>query len=486
MQKSLFLCLMLPIFGHSLFAQIKFPSISPHADVAEELKAMEARYLANRPYEAAAGKHMMVQLDSTLEYDYDASSNVWEYNLRERFFYPNPEEQITMLDIWEADLNRWKNVRRGIYQYDPVARTETDIWSEWDDGAQELIDYGRWVYESDAQNRLIRIEIHDWVVDFWRARTQMIWEYEENSQDYLYFRQRVNPSTNTFKESQKDSVSFYPNGRYKSLYSYLWKQKAQGYGWGIDHRILYSQDSLGRNIEEKRENFNDQSLSWDNYSIYVNTYDSAGNRIERILRHWNAGSTQWIHTNRETYMYNTDGKESSYLKQWWDDTVGEWENDSRTFHTYHLNGKWEMRETNRWRDSMWTDRRKMEIDFNAYDEREQFRAFDYQSSSAQWIMEEKKDYFWSETIMSNSATVHEFRCEFPNPIRVDQAYHCSSLEAGKPYELQLYDLNGRLVQAARLLGHEPFQLSGDFSPGLYMLTILDDQQLVYRRKVIIE
>lgn len=485
-RKSNLLCVLLSLFGFSLSAQTQSLTFPSYAEFDEESRNLEAQYLADRPNEAAIGKRSSVQLDSILSYDHVSSSDTWTPTLREVFQYPNALEQITWMDIWEADMNHWKNVRRGIYQHDPESRIETIIWSEWDDGSQQLIDYTRRRYESDMQNRILRFEVHDWVSNIWQARTQMNWEYEENSQDYLLFRQRVNPSTNSFEKSQKDSVSFYPNGQLQSSYRFFWQQQNPGFDWGLNDRNLFYQDSLGRTIEEISANFDAQSQAWMVRKKYVNTYDSTGNRIERKLLVWESDSGQWSNNKLEFYTYNEEGKEIILVKQIWNGDLSQWQNDYKTETSYHADGKQAISEEYRWIDGAWTKHDKEEYSYNMYEERERIIYSDGDLGNDQWIKDRRVDFFWSEPVLANDAHLPLLNCDFPNPISLNQPYLCEFFEAGKNYKLRLYDLQGRLKQQSQFPGHESFSLSSHLSPGLYILTFFDEFQLVFRQKIIIE
>lgn len=76
-------------------------------------------------------------------------------------------------------------------------------------------------------------------------------------------------------------------------------------------------------------------------------------------------------------------------------------------------------------------------------------------------------------------------CTFPNPYRRDSAIICDQLVENKPYQLRIFDLNGRLLQQQKITSNTNFYLNFSTENGVYIFQLLAENGLIYAEKVMV-
>jgi hypothetical protein len=80
----------------------------------------------------------------------------------------------------------------------------------------------------------------------------------------------------------------------------------------------------------------------------------------------------------------------------------------------------------------------------------------------------------------------QLNCNLSNPYRAYEPFYCESLQPGQNYDLRLLDMQGRTVYQQLIPGGAPFSIDRTLPAGVYNLSIFEDQQLQFVRKIIIQ
>ena len=78
----------------------------------------------------------------------------------------------------------------------------------------------------------------------------------------------------------------------------------------------------------------------------------------------------------------------------------------------------------------------------------------------------------------------KIECKYPNPFIQGNEINCV-LENGKDYELSIFDIQGRIIYYTSMSGNTSLNFNQQLPNGLYILTIQDERNIVYRDKLII-
>ena len=361
-----------------------------------------------------------------------------------------------------------------------------------------------------------------------------------NRTNYLY--QLWNGTTSSWEDDYEEKTTFNGNGRQES---FMIREAAMPGQWNNLFRELRIYDSNGNLAEvlaAKWDNGNWQDTArkeilyndigfytqifdeswngsgWDTLSRETAQYDNLGMIWEGYLFEENT-QNGFVGVVRENYQYDDYGFWTGMNRQTYDDNNSSWENFLRETYAYNRSGVWtrwdqEVYENSAWVNSLrqgyekqgplrqdvmqswdttggaWENRFRVITKFDSVRNLEQEAGIQkWDDGSTSWVNTDKSracQHFWSK-IESTSIDpeLTELNCTLANPYRVYEPIHCETLHPGQNYDVRLMDMQGRTVYQKAVSGGEIFAIDRNLPTGIYNLSIYENRQIRFLRKIVI-
>ncbi len=241
----------------------------------------------------------------------------WVYD--DRFLYEyegdSPYPSVIIWQEWDDIANDWVNYDREIIVYDAQGR-ETEIIIEfWDDDENEWIPDDRTVITYTDAGEYLEMLTYYWGFDEWELTERMVWIYE--------------------------------NGRLVQINEEYW----DGEEWWLEFRIVYEYDDDGNNILQVYEYYDDWEDEWFVEIRYLYSYDAAGNQIESILQWWDEDEEEWISLMRTTSGFdNRNNLIQNVFYSWGGE---DWIPSTRMIYQYDENDEIQMLLFENWTVNEW-------------------------------------------------------------------------------------------------------------------------------------
>lgn len=107
-------------------------------------------------------------------------------------------------------------------------------------------------------------------------------------------------------------------------------------------------------------------------------------------------------------------------------------------------------------------------------------------SGGNYFNSDKITYTYAFPVSNNNEIVEVVDCKFQNPYRMGGTLSCMGLTENKDYHVVLHDILGREVSRQRITGNQLFSIQENITTGMYILTIQDDEQLLFTKKMIVK
>ncbi|MEN8230897.1 MAG: T9SS type A sorting domain-containing protein, partial [Bacteroidota bacterium] len=250
------------------------------------------------------------------------------------------------------------------------------LWEvmQWDSVAHRWMNGMRYLYENDAEGRILSRLLYSWYVEEERWYESLLNEYYYDSlgNDTLYI-----PYYKGLDEDQwhRTKGSWYLNS-YNKLGQLVEKVVSSGYlgDVRVEGKYEYTYDEEGNMVQELRYNGNgiDFVLStkreiaydaegrdtlhviwywsqeeWEESRKIVNAYDAEGNHLKYEIFAWDYITADWLIRQRELYTYDPLGK----LQTWVHAVAPQFRDPLETLkydYTYDLHGEMGVMVTSRW------------------------------------------------------------------------------------------------------------------------------------------
>lgn len=431
---------------------------------------------ANHPVEGLFDRKF--RLDSSLcETGLEATM---QFEPSMKVMYDYTAEGLTRAITYQSvQAGQASNYLRRTYRYDNAGLVETYRSERWNDNS------------------------NTWQLDFEATYTYNGQEQLEGSVQRSDISGTESMSRQSFSYDTTNSVT------------QILSQKMVNGSWENESRQSFQNNSLG--IPEQIT-----SALWENgsWKVYVEETSLLGNfglewDAYRISQR-NETSDQMEFVMQENYNYDNRGFWSGLTQQVWNGST--WENLLRQQFSYKK-GEWQEWKQQVWVDGAWQFSSRHIFNDNGDLREERFQVYDVANSSwenfarlqtqfdeREVLRQETGPQLWTENGWLNTADskkcthfVNEAQtttairpklpgldCLMANPYSAGNRIHCTAMEPGNRYQVNLMDLNGRTLIAKEVNGGQDFSLeTARMSTGIYYLHILENGKPRFSQKLLI-
>ena len=160
-----------------------------------------------------------------------------------------------------------------------------------------------------------------------------------------------------------------------------------------------------------------------------------------------------------------------------------WELDDREVYFYNNQNLVDTIETEDWYGS-WHPRYKATYNYDA--DGDLLTEIIQYESGGNYINSDKRVYTYAFPVSTDNELVEAVDCKFQNPYLSGSTLSCIGLTENKDYRVILHDVLGRQVVRQRITGNQPFSIQESIPMGMYILTIQDEEQLLFTEKIIVK
>ena len=391
--------------------------------------------------------------------------NEWENAWKYSYTYDGNKNLIATIEQDWVD-NTWVNQFNYLYTYDGNNRVVETLYRKWEE--ENWLNDDKQTLAYDAYGNILceskytwLSSLSDWLLilqkdyQFDAAQNLTEWKIMAYSGGSMIDRYKMiyhydvsNNMIESIYTISNDGIIWENNGRYLGQYdqnnnlieslSQNWTDSA----WADEFKMTYGYDANNRQIRETIEYFD--SSAWVNINQYLYAYDDSGNKTEHIKQ--NGGGSAWV--NYERYTYEFTGSNDLLVKTYylWDGAAWEYFNIEENKYDEHEN----MVQTlfRDWVSGTWSDKR---LDHFSY----------FNLTGVVWVHD-------NNPIVFPNPTSGRIEIRMPKP-----AQSCT---------LNVYDLSGRFIREATILGTGEADISG-LTPAVYIIRI-NTSQHDYLQKII--
>ncbi|MEM6263432.1 MAG: hypothetical protein AAGI38_13045 [Bacteroidota bacterium] len=416
------------------------------------------------------------RLDSTWTFRKSYHDGKWWLFRKSIKTYPRPNVRVSYRYEWGGRSVGFKPVSRETSFHDRKKHVAIDTTSEWNE-AELAWEFVSAKYErKDSLSETIERLSSQWESGRWYPKEQFfIRLISENVAEYV--NQKWNRDLSNWENTSKEVITRNGHGNIIKKVFQEWNPDQQE--WVPVKRYTYQLEANGKPIEVIKEEFDSQAKSWEKISLRDMTYNSKGKMEFSEIFSWNDSTRSWENHLKYRLEYNDKGGEIFSVGYEWNPKASTWGLPSygKTNWDNIFNKRTEiidLQPKDSWKgDSRWT------ITYNIHGQTVEFSMFTKKTTEEKWSHNQRRIFFRSKT----GATSSQLDCTFPNPLRIGAVYSCMELNPSTMYILEIHDLQGRTLQKTQFMGAESFKLNGNFSEGVYLFSISDGQEWVYRNKV---
>lgn len=381
----------------------------------------------------------------------------------------------------ETSPGVYENYSKKVYSYSAGKRTSYlyQVWdgssSSWMDDYEELT-----TYNNEG-----------------RQETFMIREVDMSGQwDPLFRETRAyNPGghvtevlsakwdNTTWLDTARKEIVYNAIGFYTELYDESWN----GGGWDTLTRESAVYDNLGM-IWEGYQFDRKTANGYSGIAREVYQYDQYGFWTGMVRQTWDTVSNEWENILKETYNYSRSGLWKNWKQEVYADTS--WVNNIRQ--AYFKTGSVREDVMQKWDtvSGTWNHRFRVLTRFDSVSNLEQEAGIQaWNDGIAAWRNTDKSrlcTHSWSQVSATGiEPQLPDLNCTLTNPYRVYEPIRCDELLPGKTYDVRLMDMQGRTVYRKAVPGGDIFSVDHTLPTGVYHLSIFENQQLRFLRKIMI-
>lgn len=352
----------------------------------------------------------------------------WKNGLFFQYTY-NDNSQLTelLIQYWRGDSLQWVNHFRKELSFNDGGNLSdilTQWWSKFND---EWVDHHNKVFTYNG--------------DQLQADTVFI---------FIFMMEE-------WKNFRYDEFAYNDSGLRTSKTMYFWWFFLEE--WKKTHRYNYTYDDSGEQIITVvgQKWFGDDA-GWKDKHRYNYTYNDAGDLTLYLFEAWNHFDSLWMEKVKFDYYYNDAGWLSQYVWQFKHFEDEAWKNKKQVFFTYDDSGNVIERLNQRWgvMSEEWVNFSKWEMVLEYY--------------KITGLFDEKES--------------NKIAATFRNPYQTGDQIRFSGLESGN-YSLQLYNLNGQLVEVAEMGSSDQASFRTNPGQGLYIMVLNNNGKRVFNSKLLV-
>jgi hypothetical protein len=295
--------------------------------------------------------------------------------------------------------------------------------------------FGRKMYTYTPTGNVESIVDQSYNSGAWENDYRLLYTYNSNDEVEVYLHQVWNSGW----ENSSRTVYAYSGGELSHQTDQHWN----GSSWDDANRRMYTYAN-GDEVEILYQDWN--GTSWENHRRKTSQYDTDGWLAVVTWQDWNGTTSSWDNNYRKLYDHNSG--EPYYASITTQDFVsGNWENGDRTVYNFNSFGKIGEMIWSYWDGTLWEQIQRFEVFYEQYND-------------GAFTMEPE----------------HHLGVKvYPNPA-ADYVLFKSS--ENDEMIVEIFDLNGRLVDSKKGDGAIKFYNHGQLSSGIYQysITIQDKQQ----------
>ncbi|MDD5507070.1 MAG: T9SS type A sorting domain-containing protein [Bacteroidales bacterium] len=403
-----------------------------------------------------------------------------------------PADTIKLLDslhsyFWRTNIGYWVNQDLDLFSYDhntDMIRWNRKHWDEsygyiWYDDFRVLytLEGGQPVEELkqnyDLQtSQWINYTLFSYAFDGQGNKTEWKWQrWSAEKEEWINF--RLNNYLYDVQGHQILSVSS------------IWD--AAGNEWLLSQQTEISYDVCGADTLILTSYWSTSDSAWTPLGLRRNIYDQAGNRVREHMQYWDAGSSSWINSSNNISLYDEHDNLLQTTYQHWDEGLNGWVDRNLTEYSYNVQDLLSLYVTSMWdpSDSVWQPASR---GLYAYDREGDESDFILQvwSQNGEWINQSHKRYVYYKVLsLQESYPSSEISCILTTYPTGHQCVRCCGLKNSQSYILNVYTLTGSLILTRAFNGDQAVSSWGHIPPGIYILTITGNDQIIHREKMLI-
>ncbi|MEM6801063.1 MAG: T9SS type A sorting domain-containing protein [Bacteroidota bacterium] len=373
---------------------------------------------------------------------------VYENFSRKLFSYVDGNRSNYLYQKWNMATNSWQDDYEEISTYNSDGIQESFVIREVDMGQWQNIFRERRILDTDGN-----------VSEVLSAK----WE------------------NNAWLDTARKEINYNDKGFFTTLFEESWN----GNSWDTLSResAIYGDGGMsweGYRYEEKTPN-GFQNVLRESYG-----YDMRGYYSQMTLEVWDAQTNAWIGETREAFEYNRKGIWIGWKRQDWTGTA--YEDSYRQQYQTNSSGRLDIRQIWDVASNSWIPEARTLARYDSnFNLREEIGVQVWDGND--WVNGEISRrclHFWSEeSATSVRPKLPQISCELSNPYRSYTPIRCDALQAGKPYQVRLSDMQGRLLLDQSMQGGNSISIDKKLPQGVYNLNIYQNQQIRFSKKLLI-
>ena len=323
-----------------------------------------------------------------------------------------------------------------------------------------------------------------------------------------------------FNHFQKN-FSYYDDGLLAEITHQVWKFQEEE--WADRYRKVFVYNEDGSLSSDTVYNSRPSQQEWIYKQLDEYYYNDAGFRTEHLTSHFVPDSAIWKNIHRELFNPDDAGMVQDITVQHWCRMMQAWKNVKWILFTYNENDLVTERLVKYWHrfDSVWVDAHRNLFTYDANDNLDTMIFQRWREGAEVWVNKELNDFEYDAagTLLSRLTQLwnpweqvwHNFRLmelvidlkhlvagtgepgqenqsgisvSFPNPYNSSNPITVIGIE-GVNYNVKVSDLNGQIVFARQVASGRQFRIDDELTPGLYILMVSDQQNILKSSKILI-
>ena len=353
--------------------------------------------------------------------------STWREGLYFQYDY-NTSGDLTelLIQYWNPDSAVWVNHFKKTNNYDDAGNLTEILTQWWSVRKNEWVDHQQKLLTwNDGLLVADTVKIHRFMSDGWMNHHYSAYSYNDAGVK----------TTRTF---------------------YIWKHHDGN--WKKVRRFNYNYDSsTGDLANVVSQKWRGDDIGWKDQYRFNYTYDDDGNVTVYLFEFWNYYKEEWTEKVKIDYEYDDQGLMVHFVRQQMNFFLDDWMNVKQASFQYDDDGNMTEKIVQFW------DRHNEE-----------------------WVNYRKWEMILQYKMLSGISDVEktDVRAVFANPYRPGDPISFAGLESGT-YGLQLFDINGRLLETRTVEQRSQTAFTTDLRNGLYIMMLSDNSRVLFHSKLLI-
>jgi hypothetical protein len=378
------------------------------------------------------------------ELTYDNLAGVWvPQHLDSITYYSNGLQEKKSEFFWDAGLNQWIGNNRDVWVYDISGKILNQTSYMWDQTLASWIPTGKGDFSYNANNMISNI----------------LWSY-------------YNTDSSAWYNGSKEERTYNANQELTLAMFYYWDDQTMTYQPGSKDE--YTWNANGKISTMLSSMFDAWLLQWVPEFKEEYTYDAQGNNTLLIYQQYDWGTQQMVPNEKHEKSFSANHNLLSDITSYYNQSSTTWEMSTKT--TYTFNDTYALND--------------LILPFGADEEDipeifnhmvTAFSQYSYNSTTTAWDDVYRGTLYYSPQVVSSVIENEPAMARvYPNP-----AGNTVNIEVNASAKLEITDLKGSLVYREILLGTGCHLVDHNLKPGLYLYTIVSENQSPVTGKLII-